>query len=806
MRIKRLVGIFVCMIVLLGSMVGFAFTAGAEETSSEGKLVQWKQGEGGICITDSLSGGVHIDVKEDAEKIPDGGGYGNTVLSMISFKLSEPIDATNATEWDGFLIRMKNTSKNNLSFNAYLLSDGTQIGRNYNSSVNRYEVFMDADGKNYGANDKPAGIQTRSGYYILTGGLEGTWNYKFDEIIANRPNMTAVDEIMFGLRMGDDAMKGRGLVIDSIAVYKEAVGGEAATVKTLFHSGNLTVSKDAADTTAGINLADYDKGTIVNTMRPPINNTGTFIGEEYLDELKPKAKANISMFLEDYSLTVRYEDEDGNNIQTALIEKHGLGDSYEITPPEIEGYTYKSASTALTGTISDDTIITLVYESDGSEPETGVTEVEYEVTESGLMIKDSLLGGVSMQTIEGMELIPDDKNTYGNTILAMVRFNLSQMVDGTEASAWDGLLIRMKNTAGIPLKFNVHTLSNGQVGRNYVSSDVRAEVFIDEKGENLADTGLGITTASGYPTISANASGTWNYKFDDLKHNRPDMNAIEAILFGLRMGDKTFDGYGLVIGSIAVYKEDASAADGYTVKTLFNAKDLVISEDETDATAGLNLANTDLGTVVTTDCPAINNTGTFVAEEYREMLHEKILAGLNIQQQGCEIRVNFLDKDGDAIASSVNLNVPLNETYTITPKEIAGYVYDSSDLPLTGTVTGNMEVNLTYKLQEFTITISFQDESGKKIKDDVTKIASMQEYVTIDIEELGAIDGYTFKECKGKLNFTVMRDETVVLVYSKNAPDVNIGLIVGCIVGGLAVVGAAVAGVVIVKKKRKSAK
>ena len=1072
MKKSKLISIFVCITVLLVSLLGFAFTTfAAEGDQSSIKSVNWTQGEGGIAVTDQFSGGVRIDVKEDATTIPDGGEYGNTVLSMISFKLSEPIDVTTAAEWDGFLIRIRNSSKNNLSFNAYLLSGGTQIGRNYNSSINRYEVFMDEDGQNYGAADTPSGIWTRSGYYILTGGLAGTWNYKFDDVIVNRANLNAVDEIMIGLRMGDNAMKGRGIVVESISVYKEAENGGEASVKTLFHADSLTVSEDAENTTAGINLADYDKGTIVNTARPPINNTGSFIAEEYRDEWKPVAKANLiitvlnqpstvteveyrvtasglqitdnllggvvmqtkegmqlipddkgtygntilgevkfnlsqtvdgtetsewdgllirmkntapiplkfnihmlsgesigrnyvsatvrsevfidengenmavaeeginvatsfptisanasgtwnyrfddlkhnrpdmnaieavliglrmgedtyenygliigsiaaykedaesdtgytvktlfnakdlvvsdtsgdsnadlnladtdlgkivttncpavnntanyvneeyraalheiilgnlSLSIQGYEIWVNYLDETGNTIAPSATLQVSPDGSYNIQPIDIENYVYSSSSHPLSGVATENMEIDLTYVVDEQNPPRQVTEVEYSVTDEGLWIKDDLIGGVSMQTIEGMELIADDKNTYGKTILAMVQFNLSQFVDGTETSEWDGLLIRMKNTAGVPLKFNVHMLSGGAVGRNYVSADVRAEIFIDENGSNMANTGLGITTASGYPTISANASGTWNYRFDDLKHNRPDMNAIEAVLFGLRMGDKTYDGFGLVIGSIAVYKEDPASETGYTVKTLFNAKDLVISEDENDAAADLNLADTDLGKVVTTDCPAINNTGNFVDEEYRAMLHEKILKGLNIQQQGYEIRVNFLDEEGDAIASSVNLNVPINETYTITPKEITGYVFDSSDLPLTGTATGNMVINLTYKLQEFKITICFTDEAGNKIKEDVTQTAYLQEYITIDVDSFGEIDGYTYKECDGKLSFTVMRDETITLIYSENSAGANIPLIIGCVAGGVVLIGVAVVAFIVIKKKKRN--
>ena len=77
-------------------------------------------------------------------------------------------------------------------------------------------------------------------------------------------------------------------------------------------------------------------------------------------------------------------------------------------------------------------------------------------------------------------------------------------------------MIRIKNNSAKNVKFNAYLYSNGLLGRNYVSSTTRDEVFIDKNGVNLGNTQSGINYASAYPTISAYADGTWNYKFSDL--------------------------------------------------------------------------------------------------------------------------------------------------------------------------------------------------------------------------------------------------------------------------------------------------
>ncbi len=61
------------------------------------------------------------------------------------------------------------------------------------------------------------------------------------------------------------------------------------------------------------------------------------------------------------TITVNYVDADGNTIKSATTTTYKVGDTYMVATPSIDGYTYKSADGALSGTVADDATITLTY-------------------------------------------------------------------------------------------------------------------------------------------------------------------------------------------------------------------------------------------------------------------------------------------------------------------------------------------------------------------------------------------------------------------------------------------------------------
>ena len=814
---------------------------------------------------------------------------------MLSVKLSEGVDISAAgRSWDGFLIDVAFSAS--FKFYMWLGDSGTDgsvvISRNYNSSTNRYEKFIDKTGKDISAESR--GVLTKSGYCTSSGAVSGTWVYNFADIIV-KPNQI-IDEILFGLRVNENTYFGQGFEINSISVYKaDAQSSTGYAVKTLFSAKDLTITTDPADTTAGLNLADARKGSVVNTARTLANNTGSFIDESYAEnqtgdanvvvtvptgtvtvnclnedaetvkesvstvyrkghtytveppvisgyvfkesdvdlsgtvdsdiavnlvyavagvsvtvryvdeqgdpvspqtsrsyyagatytvtppsflgyeyvsadeELSGTINADITVTLtyrqvETFVLTVSFADEQGNELISDKTYTYNSGATYEVVPEDIEYYVYKQADKALSGVISEDTEIVLTYETDEKNPPRTHTDVNYAVSEDGLRITDGLIGGVVFKTKDNFSIVADSTETYGKTILATFKINFTEPIDAV--NEWDGLLIRIKNNSAKNVKFNAYLYSEGLLGRNYVSSTARDEVFIDASGTDTGKVQTGIKYASAYPTISAYADGTWNYKFSDLTTaTAGSMTNVSAFILGLRVTSTEFAGCDIVIGSVAAYKADAQSDTGYTVKTLFNSKDLVVSTEDDYEKADVNLANPDLGKVITSAVAPINNTGSFVGDEYYSALHPTILSAIVLEVQGCTVTCNYIDENGDQISVSVSVNVRQGGTYEVTPKVITGYDYKSADKPLTGTADDDITVNISYELKKFTLTVKFVDTEGNTIKGDVIVTVSYGDYVVIDENnESYKVEGYRHKSVEDSAKFTVYSSQTRTVI------------------------------------------
>ena len=511
-----------------------------------------------------------------------------------------------------------------------------------------------------------------------------------------------------------------------------------------------------------------------------------FAGFEYLSangELTGKATGDLSLTLKYravgtvtfYSLTVKYVDGNNKPLKTDDVMRFLSGVDYKIDIPEIRGYVFENANGGLEGTITEDTTVIVTYVKNATK--WNVSEIEWDVSrsEDSLYIKGSLYGGIQFINNEQMILIDDDVSTYGRTILGLSKFSFSRAIDAV-GGEFDGLLIRIENISDKDQKFSAYLLSGDKIARNFVSADARYEKFVDEKGNPINEWERGISLANNYYTFTPGASGTWNYDFSDLKTGKEDMSAADAFAIGLRQNDMAFTGRGILISSIAAYKYDESYENGYYVETLFNGRDLTVSKIAGDATADVNLVDTDLGRIVNTDLFNTNNTNAWVSEEYRDGLHERTLFNTSYEQRGYMIKLNCYDMDGDLLATRVD-NYPSGEQYTVTPIEITNYRFVEADDDLTGTISNDIEINLYYDLVKYTVTVKFHNESGNKIREDWVCDVTAGEYLIVDPTENKdfAVDGYTYKKANNRVKFTVVRNTEVVLIFSRDSRDSGCG-------------------------------
>ena len=177
-----------CLLLSMLSFVCFMVAGLSIGVKAKTNTVSYSVGNDGIYVTESFDNAVSYKTKTDATIIPDSAEtYGKTLSKMLTVKLSESIDINKGTsEWDGFLIHLSFSAR--FRFYMWLGSvenvDGQEkitVSRNYNSKTQRYEKFLDKDGKDLSVEEK--GVYTNSGYCLSTGALSGTWVYNFSDII-----------------------------------------------------------------------------------------------------------------------------------------------------------------------------------------------------------------------------------------------------------------------------------------------------------------------------------------------------------------------------------------------------------------------------------------------------------------------------------------------------------------------------------------------------------------------------------------------------------------------------------------------
>ncbi|MDB7774641.1 MucBP domain-containing protein [Lactiplantibacillus plantarum] len=134
--------------------------------------------------------------------------------------------------------------------------------------------------------------------------------------------------------------------------YVDADGNtiKAATTQTLDNGSTYTVE---TPTIAGYTYKSADAAL-----------TGTVDGNKTITLTYTKNATPV----EQSTVTVNYVDADGNTIKAATTQTLDNGSTYTVETPTIDGYTYKSADAALTGTVDGNKTITLTYTKDSTTP------------------------------------------------------------------------------------------------------------------------------------------------------------------------------------------------------------------------------------------------------------------------------------------------------------------------------------------------------------------------------------------------------------------------------------------------------
>ncbi|MEE6692332.1 MucBP domain-containing protein [Lactiplantibacillus plantarum] len=192
---------------------------------------------------------------------------------------------------------------------------------------------------------------------------------------------------------GTAAEVGGAYSVNAASVDGYTLTGDATQTGTFVSDGNtvtFTYTKDAApveQSTVTVNYVDEagnvikdpttttgDNGTAYTIDQPTIDGytyksasdslTGTYDGNKTITLTYTKNAAPV----EQSTITVNYVAADGKTIKAATTQTLDNGSTYKVETPTIDGYTYKSADAALTGTVDGNKTITLTYTKDSTTP------------------------------------------------------------------------------------------------------------------------------------------------------------------------------------------------------------------------------------------------------------------------------------------------------------------------------------------------------------------------------------------------------------------------------------------------------
>ncbi|WP_416234857.1 MucBP domain-containing protein [Lactiplantibacillus plantarum] len=356
--------------------------------------------------------------------------------------------------------------------------------------------------------------------------------------------------------------------------------------------------------------------------------------------------------VEQSDVTVNYVDESGKTIKAATTQTLDNGSTYNVDTPTIDGYTYKSADAALTGTVDGNKTITLTYTKNATPVEQSTVTVNY-VDADGKTIK-----AATTQTLDNGSTYNVDTPTLDGYTYKSADAALPGTVDGNKTIT----LTYTKDAA--PVEQSTVTV-------NYVDADGKTiKAATTQTLDNGSTYTVETPTIDGYTYKSADGalSGTVDgNKTITLTYTKDSTTPVENKA-NLTINYVDADGNTIKASSVTEY----IVGQAYTVGQPEIAG-YTYDHATGDAIAGTIAYNGNTVTLVYT-----KNGGTTPTEQTKT------------------ITVNYVDADGNTIKSATTTAYKVGDTYTVATPSIAGYTYKSADGALSGTVADDATITLTY--------------------------------------------------------------------------------------------------------------
>ena len=310
-------------------------------TDGEGAFV-------GVNILDSLNGAISLRTK---------GILQNNPFGVVTFDFDRIVDPSLS---DGLLIKFMADGAGTNFIRIILESDDGSYYRTMAlaNAPMREDVFVLEDGS-------VTSLAAQYGAHTVVPGVTGTVFLPWSLVVhKDGADVAMEDGTKFTKLHLAMPMYGRyaalGITVGSFATVK--VEGEEVFVDKLMNTAQMLYTTSAENLSSDVNLASLDKGGRIYVRRS-MTGENEFMGAA--DEQTAITRSNWNIARKAPFMSVRYVDIEGREISSTatVITVYGDGTSasYDITPPAIFGYTYKEATLPLTGTVDENSAITLTY-------------------------------------------------------------------------------------------------------------------------------------------------------------------------------------------------------------------------------------------------------------------------------------------------------------------------------------------------------------------------------------------------------------------------------------------------------------
>ena len=480
------------------------------------------------------------------------------------------------------------------------------------------------------------------------------------------------------------------------------IGSDGKTLK----SATTQVEKGKSYTAKAASFSGYTlKGSSSQTVTVNGNKTITF---NYTKNTVAPTK---------YTVTVKYVDIAGKEIEKATTASVEKGKSYTATAKSIAGYTAKTP-TSQKITVNGNQTVTFKYTKNATPGTKYIVTVKY-VDKNGKNIRPA-----SRQTVEeGKTFTAEAQEIPDYT----VQGNGSQVIKSVNKD--ETIIFVYTSNSIVEYKITVKYVDEGG---NSIKTATTHTIGYGEQFSMTAPTITGYTVKAADKTkdiasVSKNETVTFTYtknkytitaKYVDEGGNSIKSTTTHPIEYG------------------KPFSMTAPAITGYTVKAADKTKNIAsVSKNETV-------------------------TFTYTKNKYT-------------------ITAKYVDESGNSIKSTTTHPIEYGKPFSMTAPAITGYTVKTADKTKNiASVSKNETVTFTYTKnapEKYTITVKYVDESGKEIKTATTANVEKGQPYSITAP---AITGYTVVTADKIKNIAaVSKNETLTIKYTKNTVKYNVKVI-----------------------------